>query len=363
MVKNSHGLAIYYPADSGDYNIAYDSLVFAESYVWDEWIKGWGRILYPPDYTWGGSGFDKIVPLEWLPPSRSYFNDLQGKKVVEFVIYRTVSPDTNIDDFKEVGRVIVEKYLEEGVNEPFNFIDTTVENGKEYFYFVTANYEEGEGIPGNIVKVKPGPGFSSEVYFTNTPPTIDGKINEKEWKGRIVLMLHRPEPDSALEDATDSISLLHDSSFLYVAVQFIRSDTLDVYFSLYFDENHDHMWPKEKKDSLMEGGIMFYTYGDTVAGFTGYYGSYPCSVFTAEDTATLKGVEWKMIRINSSTVSIVNLEAKINLTESPLNAKVGQTIGLGFEVGYMVPVFMGIPVPVPTGETPYTYIEAGPRTY
>jgi hypothetical protein len=356
-LMNSYGTAIYYPADSTKYDTTYNNLVFANNTYWNEFISKWGRrVLYPPKDVFAGSGFNASVPLTWKKPKGT---EEGGKLEQSFKGYKIYRGESSGGPYSLIATIL----KGDRVGNPLeNFIDTEVNNGTTYYYVLTALYDGEESIlRSDEVSATPNaPGYIKNSKFRTTQPTIDGVINTGEWSDAETLNVVTPSGSMA---SPYLVYMKNDSSHLYLAIKNV-ADTIHQLLcfsriSIYFDENHDHNW--HPTDSLAEGVLDILACKDIITDqfvtslmFKGHYGSYPDTVLFCEDS-TVEG-----ITISSSiSTGHLQLEMAIDLTKSPLNAKVGDTIGISLK--YSKSFFLLYSFSF--GEWPYGTIYTGPRSF
>jgi len=152
-----------------------------------------------------------------------------SKALTQFNVYRSQSPNVAVEPGNLIGAVDLNT---------FTYTDNNVTNFTNYYYVVTAVWDEGESLPSNEVSGAP---YVITTLFENefaaSTPVLDGVISAGEWD------------DATLTYTTDNgvsgkIYSKNDTSYLYLAFEHSLDMTLDSYdqVGLYFDTNNDGVY-------------------------------------------------------------------------------------------------------------------------
>ena len=253
-----------------------------------------------------GNGFDGMIPLSW--------DHLYGMpQIAMYHVYRsTVSggPYTKIATVNLMDRGILGSKM-------LDWIDTDVENGRYYYYVVTAEASGIEGPYSTEVHASPrADGHVTESVFCNDPPNINGDITF-EWNDAELLWI-----DDRFIPGWVNVAILNDASHLYIAVFDNNDQVVDTYnvLRLMFDINNNGTW------DAGQDGILMIT--PAVTGFIPFSGTYPNNISTADVISSPVGVESSIM----STEYGMGYEISIDLTASPVQAEAGSTIGFGISL-------------------------------
>ena len=168
-VDNSHGLSIYLPDSSGNYDSDYDTLLFAIDTLWDEFLKTGTNVVSDIEaraITYQGTSMemfqakmDKLIEEELIPDS-FHLNELTPttKGVTEHVIdvgWHSYPDATGYRVYRSVNGGSYSMVLEEPASGYtwYGFWDYDVSEGSTYAYYVTAYGSGWETDPSQTVTV------------------------------------------------------------------------------------------------------------------------------------------------------------------------------------------------------------------
>jgi hypothetical protein len=296
------------PGDQNGSDVAADDN-FNKIFVWTDHREGnwdiYGTMegINRPTYLTAGSGFDGMVPITWEP----YYGQADPSL---FKIYKADSPTSLF-------------ILTATVNSPnpwiatkkFDWIDTTAENGKQYYYYIKVESSE---ITSKSMVAKATPSSEGHVLrseWTTTSPAIDGFLSAGEWDDAAVLDISSP-------DAIHPVRLYvkNSGSFLYLAVDDSNDLSVEPTTALGFlmDLDHNQVWDAVSPSD--EGAVLMTHAGG--ATFHAFWGTYPDHLGASAPVAA-EGIHY----ISIATSGHVQHEAAIDLSNSPLKAIPGDTIG------------------------------------
>jgi hypothetical protein len=168
-VDNSHGLSIYLPDSSGNYDSDYDTLLFAIDTQWDEFLKSGPNVVSDIEaraITYQGTSMemfqakmDKLVEEELIPDS-FHLNELTPttKGVIEHVIdvgWHSYPDATGYRVYRSVNGGSYSMVLEEPASGYtwYGFWDYDVSEGSTYAYYITAYGSGWETNPSQTVTI------------------------------------------------------------------------------------------------------------------------------------------------------------------------------------------------------------------
>ncbi len=263
---------------------------------WDIYGQCWGPQI-PLNVT-AGSGFNGRVPISWDPP---YGMD----NIKRYSIRRS----TNMNGpFSLVASVDLSTRGAAG-SLMRDWVDASVTNGTTYYYTVTSD-ESGTDGASQIAKATPSAdGHVLISPWTGTAPTVDGLIDEAEWRDARKINIAAPFIDHPVD-----LYIKNDGTRLYLAADDPVDTIIDPLNQLciLFDLNHNGAWPAGPGSG--EGLLSI---NSTGAWFMGYYGTYPDHLGA---NAAVKATN--VTSQVSTTSGHVQYEAAITVAHTA-----GQTIG------------------------------------
>jgi hypothetical protein len=156
---------------------------------------------------------------------------------------------------------------------------------------------------------------SFEAKNSLSIPTIDGQINQTEWSNANSYIISFIRPDGK-EIKTGKLLLQHDGTYLYVGVNTEVKSGWDVYLSLKFDGNHNHILSGNSTEPHTDINVEYPSPG----GWTGYI-RYDYLVGSNANPVTAPSGTLR----KSYGSTAVSYEFKIKLSD--LSTGSGQTIG------------------------------------
>jgi hypothetical protein len=253
-----------------------------------------------------GAGFDGMVPLTWE-------HQFGESDPVRYLIYRGENLDAEPSLLATVDpstRPLPDLMLD--------FIDTTAENGRSYYYGVRLETNgEGTMIAGPVAAQSEGRAVASSWCAAN--PVVDGTISAGEWDDATHVDISEPSGHGDVH-----LYVKNTSDSLYLAADDLNDVRIEAAttFGMLIDSNHDGRWPAAGPSN--EGLLGFTPAG---GGFWGYWGSYPNG---------LGGDALKPAASMASAISDasgrVQYEAAIPLADAPAGPSAGQTIGFAVYV-------------------------------
>lgn len=253
-----------------------------------------------------GAGFDGLVPVSWEPP----FGDTDHKR---YIIYRgeSLAEEPQVLATVDAGeRPLPDMMLD--------FIDTTAENGRTYYYAVRVDGADTQANISDPVSPYSG-GHILASSWSKTNPVIDGNFSSGEWEGASVTDISEPS-----HVANVHLYMMNNNRWLYLAVV----DSCDMLvepataLGMLFDMNHDLSWPKTGPSN--EGLVAL---GPAGAGFMGYWGSYP-EHLGGDALKTMSSMEHAISGGSGVTV----YEASLDMSANPYPVSGGMTIGFSIWV-------------------------------
>ncbi len=304
VINDRPGMQIY-PAVTNDYRLNY-------LYGWHDNRDGDFNIYaaregknYCNQMTFAG-GYNGQVVISWEPPY-GYDRD------IAYRIYKST------DAFAEPELLTVVDPSERAFpNLMFNYIDTSVVNGRDYYYEVVPAIDDpprhsflwGPATPSAM-------GHILTSSWMQTVPDLDGHIDPEEWQDATSINIQS-------EDAGLPITLYvkNDDKLLYLALDDRNNRFLDDldYFGLMFDENNNQKW--DSKNGILEGALYIDQQGENL---TTYMGTWPETIGIHSMTA-MQGIE-KAMSLQSGNLQY---EVAISLLTAPLMAQPGNIIGARF---------------------------------
>ncbi|MCI0496572.1 PQQ-binding-like beta-propeller repeat protein, partial [candidate division KSB1 bacterium] len=235
------------------------------------------------------------------------------EEVINYDIYRSTDPNTAFE------KIATADILSRGAlkAQMLDWIDTPVMNGQSYYYKIGAPTEGPTAISLIQRAIPSAKGYQIQTRWAHRIPVIDGKIEASEWSQAFAMDFANPNAPHPIR-----IYLQNNKTHLFVAVDDANDWILNPQnlLGIIFDEDNNDKW--DKTGPSREGALAI---NSTSAVFTGFWGEYP-NKLGADAPKTAAGVQ-KAFSVN---LNHVQYEVAIDLTQSPLNAVPGQTIGAGF---------------------------------
>lgn len=258
--------------------------------------------LHFPNHAYAGSGFDSKIPIIWDPP----FGYFQAET---YEIYRKEGSE---DAFELIH--IVDTATRPAPLQMHDWIDMDVENGKTYTYRI---FMDIEGTFGEFITYSATPSADGHQLFskwTSKEIHIDGNIQEEEWQSAHMVNIQGSETDREV-----ILLIQNDNNKLYLAIVDFNDFRIEQGNSLgmLFDTNHSGTWPIEEPG--IEGAFLI---TQKNALFSQYTGAYPHDL-TILNQGTPDGLDWNI----GHHFGLTSYEISIDLTESPINASTGDTLG------------------------------------
>ncbi|MBN2357143.1 PQQ-binding-like beta-propeller repeat protein [candidate division KSB1 bacterium] len=298
------------PADQSAPDVVMDQ--YEEFYVWHDTRNG-ARDIYlgwNVSSTIGalssGYGFDRMVPLAWLPPY-----GFSG------TMRYTITRRKEYDD-PPVQVAVIDPSTRPFPNLMLDWIDTDVKNEENYYYTISGDAPGYEGTIGFMCRTS-AVGYSMKAHWAEQAPEIDGILDKDEWhdaaKMNIALM-YSWKPIT--------VYLKNTHSTLYIALNDSNNHRIEAgdRFIINFDDDHNGKWDATAASD--EGSFQI---SQTGATFIAAWGTYPDHLGASAPRAAT-GVLHAM----GTAGGHMQYELAIDLTASPLNAHPGQTIGISFAV-------------------------------
>ncbi|MBN2093227.1 PQQ-binding-like beta-propeller repeat protein [candidate division KSB1 bacterium] len=250
-----------------------------------------------------GSGFNGIVPITWEPI-------FGAEEVINYDIYRSTDPNTSFE------KIATADILSRGAFKALmlDWIDTPVKNGQSYYYKIGAP-DEGPTAISLVQRAIPATeGHKIQSSWAQNAPKIDGKIEASEWSQAFVMNFANPNAPRPIR-----LYVQNNRTRLFLAVKDPNDWILNAQnlLGIIFDEDNNDKW--DKAGPSREGLIAI---TNTSTKFTGYWGEYP-NKLGADSPISFKGIE-KAFAVHDDQI---HYEVAIDLDNSPLNVKPGQTIG------------------------------------
>jgi hypothetical protein len=210
-----------------------------------------------PTFLAAGSGFDGMVPLSWEPcfgeDARNRCQILRAESLEdEPILLGTVDVST---------RLLPECMLD--------FVDTTAENGRSYYYGVRLESGgSGAMVAGPAAPDPAGHQIASVWSLAN--PSVDGVLAAGEWDDAAHVDISEP-----LGFGEVMLYVKNSAEALFIAADDANDPVAEpaTLFGMLLDLNFDGSWPL--KGPSPEGLLGFTPAG---AGFQGYWGLYPDSL-------------------------------------------------------------------------------------
>lgn len=271
----------------------------------DKDIYGFGLGPLAPLNPTAGSGFAGIVPLSW--------DHIYAYSAIDvYKIYRGTTSGGPYDPLVDVDlslRGALGRQMRD-------YIDTDVTNGATYFYKISAVVSGVESQRSIEVSATPSDeGYGITSGWSGTSPTIDGQISAHEWSDATALNIANPNAPEAI-----TLYVKNNADHLYLAIDDPNDDTVDPgnLLGIIFDEDNNNLW-----DFSGPSGEGLITINNASVFFTGYWGTYPNSL-GADVPIPATGVTKAILAASGN----VQYEASFMLTNSPINASQGETIGI-----------------------------------
>ncbi len=304
VVNDQPGMQIY-PTTTADYRNNY-------LYAWHDDRNGNFDIYtcreglnYCNEMVFSG-GYDGKVVISWEPPY-GYGDQISYRIYRATDAFATPELITTVDPEQRSFPEMM-----------YDYIDTDVENGQNYYYEVVPVIDDAPRYPFLM-----GPAVPSAMgHFLNsswmqTAPDIDGHIDPQEWQDATALEI---QSKSALHPIT--LYVKNDRRILYLALDDKNNKFLDDrdYFALSFDENNNQIW--DSPNGILEGTVHFDQDSHTL---TTYRGTWPQSIGIHSMTP-MNGID-KAMSMQSGNLQY---EVAISLITAPLLAQPGDIIGVRF---------------------------------
>jgi hypothetical protein len=272
--------------------------------IYGTWSGSLNAGQWKPLNPYAASGFDGMVPITWDP--------VYGQTgITRYHISRSSTPTgpfsllttVNLTDRGAFGGLFRD------------WLDTSLENGRDYYYTVTAEASGVLGPPSDVVHAVPAAG--SHALFSAwavQPVTIDG-LGEPGWAESVLL-------NGGSGSGTAVFYVKNNADSLFIGIWNGRDNRIDALNAVYllFDSNNDNAW-----DVASPSGEGLIIVAPTTSGFNGLWGTYPDGLGTDPSIIAPAGVETAMAAGGSGFVA----EIALDLHASPLKAVPGQTIGFG----------------------------------
>ncbi len=149
-----------------------------------------------------------------------------------------------------------------------DWLDTGLENGRDYYYTVTAEASGVMGPPSDVVHARPQAGPQELLSaWAGTAITIDGIP---------ALRMERCGDDfyrrSGSVPGWVTLSVLNNADFIYIGLFTYQDALVDAnnMVNILFDTSNDGSW-----DAASPGGDGLITIMPALTGFTGFWGTYP----------------------------------------------------------------------------------------
>lgn len=274
--------------------------------VYGTWSGSLLLAQWKPLNPYAGSGFDGMVPLSW--------DIVYGQTgITRYHIYRAGSPDG------QFNRAATVNLTDRGAwgGSFRDWLDTGLENGRDYYYTITAEASGIEGPPSDMVHAVPSAGSHTILSaWASQPVTIDG-IAEPGWGEATRVPLNANVGSGQIES-----HFKNNADSLFIGMWNGLDDRLDDLNAVYilFDTNNDGLW-----DASSPSGEGLILAAPTIAGFSGFWGTYPDGLGNDPAVIVPAGVETAMIAAPAGCVT----EIALDLHAGPLKAVPGQTIGFG----------------------------------
>jgi hypothetical protein len=259
-----------------------------------------------PHTLTAGAGFDGLVPLSWEPPYGSTEHE-------RYLVYRGEDmsvPPQLLGMVDAAAKPLPDRMLD--------FVDTTAENGRPYYYAVRVDEDDSNfNIAWPVSPVAGGHVLGSA--WSRSEPTVDGTLSTGEWDDAAVHDISEPDRFGNVH-----LYLKNTERMLYLAVidsndAFLEPATV---LGILIDADHNGHWPKAGPSN--EGLIAL---GPAGAVFWGYWGSYPDHL----GGDALKTVSSVSHAIAAGSGGVV-YEVAIDLTANPYPIHGGMTIGFSLWV-------------------------------
>ncbi len=253
------------------------------------------------------SSWPDFVSSKTSPPTR------QQSAVIAPIGYHVYRATSSSGYYTRIASNITRQY----------YRDETVTNGTTYYYKVTAVYSNGESGYSGIVSATPtANGYVINSKWTTTTPTLNGVINASEWSAASTVNILFPGASG-----TVTLYVMNNNSTLFLAVDDKRDTHINNtdQFAIFFDENLNREWPASGS-SETEGNFWIAWDSTSSSSYTVFgprQGYWPDNLIWPT-RSTPAGVSHGI----SFSFGNVQYECSIHLSTSPLNAVIGNTIGL-----------------------------------
>lgn len=268
----------------------------------DIYISNTGLNL--PNHAFAGGGFEGMIPLAWDPP-------YMDTRVVNYTITR----QQGSGPYETVA--VIDPSSRPLPNRMLDWIDTGVENGKQYRYRIKMEVPESIGEFTDVWATPSAGGHRISSPWTRITPDIDGTIYSTEWDDGLEFYIDGSESRGQIR-----LRIKNDAEKLYLAFSDVNTDRLTpaYMFGMLCDGNNSGTWPASGLN--VEGAVSFF---ESNAVFTSFSGTWPDGL-VIQNHGEPAGVEWAF----RNAGGWIMFEAALDLTQSPLQAMPGDTIGAAF---------------------------------
>jgi hypothetical protein len=254
-----------------------------------------------PNYVTAGSGYNGMVPLSWEP--------WYGQNIrTQYRITRFESPGgvpALIATVDPSSRPFPDRMLD--------FVDTTAENGRTYYYGIE-NITDGSSGPSYATATPMETGHAIQSAWSGGEPLLDGVLSPGEWDDAAIFDIANPHALFGIR-----LFIKNSNDTLYMAVDDSNDVVLEpaTTLGILFDLENNGKWAKAGPSP--EGMIAM---TPSAAAFSGFWGSYPDHL-GGDAPKAVAGI----VHAISKESGHVQYEVAIDLNASPLKAAAGQTVG------------------------------------
>ena len=245
------------------------------------------------------------IPVKQLNVKSGLNGGGSSRALLGYNIYRSETPGVTPDP----GNLLTS--VPAGTN---TYTDNAVTNFSNYYYIVTATWDEGESLPSNEASATP--------YYLTTEinngsatvvPTLDGVISPGEWDDAEMRY-------ATLNGVGGKFWAKNDGQYLYLAFENSVDHTLDHYdqVGVYFDTDNDDMWAADSSE-----GNYWLVYDATGDSLLSTFRPWLPDTTTGTQVSPAPGVSGHI----SAASGVVQYEVAIDLSVAHFNPQPGDTTG------------------------------------